>query len=212
MKHTHWIMTGIVLGILALCFIAAWGGNIYGYNEGLCEGFEEGHMQGVNDYSKTAVGVLQDTFDEAYLLGWSEGYARAVSDTEVGCCDICVKYPTREQVLAFLEADSTDALSFDFYDFNCTDYCEQVNEKAWAQGIPCYLVWITFEGLDLGHTILAFPICEGEEETMLYVEPQADAIIDGELLVKGGIYPLPFCDETGEYCKLYIIEKVRIYK
>ena len=147
---------------------------------------------------------ISQVWNEAYQQGYNDG--QTIAWGQLPCCDLCIIYPTRQQVLDFILQDDTNTLPFSINSFVCTDYCQQINERAWAAGIPCYTVWITFEyDYLVGHAIVAFPICEGGSVTLMYIEPQTDGEVEIDM---GGEYPV--C--KGDYCELRKINRVRIFK
>ncbi len=154
---------------------------------------------------------IPDMLRQAYDDGYHYGYNDAMEESQP-CCDICILYPTREQVITFLASDNTSEIAYNKKSFICTDFAEIMNHNAWDAGIPCYTIFITFDDFYMGHAISAFPICEDNEVVLGYVDPQQDDFIDPDFITVGHKYPVSICDPGGNYCRLQTIGKIRMYK
>jgi hypothetical protein len=156
--------------------------------------------------------LTSSALNDAYWEGYHDGYNQGQKDM-VPCpsYDIAMNYPTRAEVEAFLAQDDTDSIIFDWSCFVCTDYVERLNHNAWAAGIPCYTVWITWQGTAVsGHNIAAFPIHEGKQIILIFVDPQRDTIYEASDMQEGKEYPIGICPLENGGCQIPIIGKMRI--
>jgi len=113
-------------------------------------------------------------------------------------CDLCIDLPSSKQVMDFIYADDTDTIKPDPTNFVCVDYTHQVNERAWAKGIPCYTVIIVFYydggGNAITHECVAFPVRDCESG-FIFIEPQNDHVLYD---VEAGKIPY-LCEK--DYCR-----------
>ncbi len=148
--------------------------------------------------------LMENIGNNAYHQGYNDGQAEKV----IPCCDVCILYPTREQVMAFLAEDKTNEIPYTL-DFNCADFVDVLIENAWVHGFPCWVVWIdTKEYPNQSHIIVAFEICKEGKSVLLYIEPQNDKEIKN---LEVGKQPI-LC--SGNLCEFtnVTINKIRIYK
>lgn len=75
--------------------------------------------------------------------------------------------PTFDQMVAFIEADSTDAHEYIEGAFVCADFAEAVHNNAEAAGIRAAWVSVTFEGTAEGHALNAF---ETTDRGLVYID------------------------------------------
>ncbi len=147
-------------------------------------------------------------YHEGYNQGWIDG-----RDAAAQCCDVCILYPTREQVATFLASDNTSEIAYNKKSFICTDFAEIMNHNAWDAGILCYTAWITYEDFYVGHPIAVFPTCNLGKVVLFYNDPQiGDELFDEDAIAVGRLYPAKICDLDGNDCIFRKIGKIRIYK
>lgn len=145
-----------------------------------------------------------------YNEGYNQGYRDRIATentTTLQCCDVCILFPTTQQVLDFVALDDTDKVPPDLNGFVCADYTHQLSENAWAQNIPCYTVKmvLTYEGgFAKFHECVAFPVRDSSD--LLFIEPQNDLVIHD--VVAGSIpYVCAGNNEKG-FCKFIVEEPI----
>ncbi len=140
-----------------------------------------------------------------YNAGYNQGYQDRIASentTPLRQCDVCINYPTTQQVMDFLAQDKTDRIHFSASKFCCTDFAQRVNENAWAAGIPCYTVVLVYQkDNSAGHAIVAFPVAD--KDTLLYIEPQQDKEVFGV-----SVGDTPFTCQSEESCKFLFTEPI----
>ena len=145
------------------------------------------------------------SYQSGYDVGYRIGYERA--QTEAPKYDLCFSYPTKQMVADFLVSDNTSERIYDRKSFVCTDFADKVIENSWKRDIPCYMVWLTFENVIEGHTIIVFPTSDSGD---IFVDPMEDLMYDSEVIEVGNLYPAA-C-ENGGFCKIPTIGRIRIFR
>jgi hypothetical protein len=64
--------------------------------------------------------------------------------------------PTWQELMAFLEADTTDQKLYNVDSFACVAFAEELHNNAEAAGIEAAFVGVQFEGREVGHALNAF--------------------------------------------------------
>ena len=64
--------------------------------------------------------------------------------------------PTWQELMAFLEADTTDRKPYNADSFACVAFAEELHNNAEAAGIEAAFVGVQFEGREVGHALNAF--------------------------------------------------------
>jgi hypothetical protein len=64
--------------------------------------------------------------------------------------------PTWQELMAFLEADTTDQKPYNINSFACVAFAEELHNNAEAAGIEAAFVAVQFEGSEVGHALNAF--------------------------------------------------------
>jgi hypothetical protein len=189
MKKFIWILAIPIL-LLPLLLSGCWGSYGDGFNAGL----------------KACNRITSDQITRNYNLGFEDGSNTAWEAIDRKCCDVCIQYPTEEQVMAFLASDNTSETLYLENVFDCKDFSYEVNRNAWEKGIPCYVTVIDWEGTKQSHVIVAFPI-QGQEE-LLFIEPQDDNEIIG---LEVGQQPMLY--EGGKWLFYEgIVKRIRVYQ
>ncbi|MCW4014895.1 MAG: hypothetical protein NWF06_00840 [Candidatus Bathyarchaeota archaeon] len=125
---------------------------------------------------------------DGYAFGFDEGYFEGVEYlTQTG---YYLRDPTYAEVVAFVNADTTDENQYDINNYVCYDFTADFNANATQAGYRCGFVYIEFS--DSAHAISCF---NTTDMGIIYVEPQNDDFVSitvgqrylGDVIVDAGI-------------------------
>jgi hypothetical protein len=91
----------------------------------------------------------QHYFDETHYVG-ADGHRIKIYHNE------SAHDPTYNEMLEFIDDDSTDANPYNPGSFVCADYAEQVQNNAEDHGLKCAFVYVTFSDKNECHACNAF--------------------------------------------------------
>ena len=101
--------------------------------------------------------------------------------------DTSIKDPTYQEMVQFVGSDLTDRNQYDFDNYVCHDFTNDVLDNAYKQKIRAGYVYIKSS---LGHAIVCF---ETTDKGLYFLEPQLDIIFDEaemNTMVKNGWYSI----------------------
>ena len=78
---------------------------------------------------------------------------------------------TRDELMVFITADTTNWNAYDVVNYNCVDYAIDLVANARKENLKVWIVGVTFNGKELGHSFVAF---ETSDRGVVYIEPQGD--------------------------------------
>ncbi len=148
----------IILAVLVLCAGTAYLG--YAFNQYQTKIDEQSYNFNLGKSQGEKIG---------HEKGYQEGYAAG----KKGIDGYLLHDPTYEEMKAFVAADAANKKDYIENQHICTDFTEEVNNNAEAEGIRCATVYIIYP--ETGHSIVAF---DTTDRGIIFIEPQYDREVD----------------------------------
>jgi hypothetical protein len=152
-------------------------GNEAGYTSGYSTGYQSGDVAGFSRGKETG-------YQTGYQTGYSEGYdAGYINGTKDGAgTGYNIRDPSYGEMLNFIKSDNTNNHNYSL-NYTCFNFCNDVIENSFNQGIKCGFVYMTFTD-STAHSVVCF---KTTDKGLIFVEPQTDEIVPIQVYA---VYPI----------------------
>jgi hypothetical protein len=169
-------------------------GDLAGYSRGNTAGIAMGYTNGFKSGNTTGYSLGEK---KGYALGETSGYTQGYQSgwTATG---FNIKDPTYQQMLTFIQTDTTNLKTYVDGTYVCHDYTSDVKRNAFNVGYRCFFVYVELGDATINpsHALVAF---NTTDRGIIYIEPQSDKIMDvkiGQPYWDRTIYMAPYYDDT----------------